>query len=101
MIIRKVDLVIFPEVKDEFEKICATRNPALQKFKGCHRVELIKNPSIKNAYSTISLWDSEEDLNDYRFSEYFGETWKMFKPMFAKKAEAITYELIGQSSQDI
>lgn len=97
MIIRKVDLEIDPRKIEEFEKIFTSRNPALNKVQGCHRVELIKHPEIEFGYSTLSMWDSEDDLNSYRNSVYFCETWKMLKPLFTTKAVAVTYELIHQS----
>lgn len=97
MIIRKVDLEIDPSKLDEFEEIFTSRNPSLNKVKGCHRVELIKHPELEFAYSTLSMWDSEDDLNNYRKSEYFGETWMKLKPLFTAKAKATTYDLIHQS----
>ena len=97
MIIRKVDLEINKESLKDFETIFTERNPYLNKVEGCHRVELVKNPDIEFGYSTISLWDSEETLNNYRNSDYFSQTWKMLKPLFSSKAKATTYDLVTRS----
>jgi quinol monooxygenase YgiN len=97
MIIRKVDLEINKENLKAFENIFTERNPSLNNVEGCHRVELVKHPDVEYGYSTISLWDSEEALSDYRNSDYFNQTWKMLKPLFASKAKAITYNLVAKS----
>ncbi len=62
--------------------------PKIQKFPGCKSVILQQDIHSKTTYFTISIWNSEDDLNNYRDSELFIETWKIVKPNFTEKATA-------------
>lgn len=57
-------------------------------FKGCHHVELLRDDNDLNIFFTYSYWDSEEDLNDYRRSDFFLEVWSRTKSWFSEKPEA-------------
>jgi len=41
--------------------------------------------------ATVSRWDSEKSLNDYRMSELFGEVWPETKRLFAAAPEVVSY----------
>jgi heme-degrading monooxygenase HmoA len=43
---------------------------------------------------TYSLWESEADLNAYRHSELFEDTWKHTKALFADKPAAWSVDTV-------
>lgn len=57
-------------------------------FTGCQGMQLLKDINNPTIIMTYSVWDSEEDLNNYRDSKLFGELWTKIKPWFSAKAEA-------------
>lgn len=79
------------ECIEAFIRLFDQRKTRIRNSKGCQHLELLQGdgPQSKVFY-TYSIWDSEEDLNNYRYSDLFAETWEMTKMMFAKKAEAIS-----------
>jgi len=57
---------------------------------GCEQLKLQRDITDPTIVFTLSHWKSEEDLNNYRNSPFFKETWKKIKPWFAYKASAWT-----------
>ena len=72
-------LTLFEEVKD---RIAAQS--------GCSHVELCKDAGLDNVYFTFSIWDKEEDLENYRQSDLFEETWARTKLLFCAKPQAFS-----------
>ena len=66
----------------------------IRAFEGCRHMELLQQPARPNVLFTLSIWDSEADLNAYRASELFADTWAKTKALFAEKAEAWTLEVV-------
>ncbi|HEY1024265.1 MAG TPA: antibiotic biosynthesis monooxygenase family protein [Sphingobacteriaceae bacterium] len=96
MIVRFVKMTFRPEHAAGFEEIFYRTRPGILKFKGCKSVDLFTETGNRNIYFTVSYWDSEADLHEYRSSDFFKATWAGIKPMFAAKAEA--WSLISPSS---
>ena len=51
-------------------------------------LELYQDKNDKNIFFTYSYWETENDLENYRKSELFGEVWKFTKALFNAKPEA-------------
>ena len=49
-----------------------------------------------NILFTYSSWNAAEDLENYRNSELFKETWSYVKSLFEAKAEAWSTEIVAQ-----
>ena len=95
MITRIVKMSFQDGRQQAFEKIFYRTRPAILLFEGCNQVELqrdAKNPAI---YFTISRWDSESALENYRSSTLFRNTWSEVKPLFAERAEAWSLESVS------
>ena len=60
----------------------------IRSFPGNNHVELWQDKTNKNIFFTYSIWDSEDDLENYRKSELFKGVWGFVKPLFKTKAEA-------------
>jgi heme-degrading monooxygenase HmoA len=73
---------------DEFVTIFEERKNTIKSFPGCQHLELWQDTKDRNIFFTYSHWQTEKDLDHYRFSEFFKETWTLSKAMFAAKAEA-------------
>ena len=78
-------------VKAMFEE----RKGTIKSFRGCTHLELWQDSKQPNVFFTYSNWNSEEDLNHYRYSEFFKETWGLTKTMFKEKAQAWSAGVAG------
>ncbi|MBK8362241.1 MAG: antibiotic biosynthesis monooxygenase [Bacteroidetes bacterium] len=88
MITRIVKMTFMSEHTAEFEKVFAEVSPNISKFKGCTGLQLFKDLKDPGVYFTFSTWEHEEDLETYRQSSLFRDTWQKTKPLFAARAEA-------------
>ncbi len=87
------------EKTQDFLVIFRNTRARILAFEGCKHVELLQDLHHPNVYSTYSLWDSEEHLDAYRHSPFFGEVWKATKALFAEKAQAWSYVQVAGSHQ--
>jgi heme oxygenase (mycobilin-producing) len=94
MLIRIVRMTFAPERTAEFLEIFKNSKNKIRAFEGCNHVELLQDLNNPNVYSTYSLWDSEEHLNNYRDSELFGSVWKATKALFADKPQAWSHRSV-------
>jgi len=94
MLKRIVKMTFLPEEAATFEGIFMEKKTLIRAFPGCHHLELVRDYS-GNIFFTISLWESEKELANYRHSELFAATWKKVKPLFAEKAEAWSTNVIA------
>jgi quinol monooxygenase YgiN len=91
MITRIVRMEFHPQNVDAFLKIFDEGKPVISVFKGCREVRLFSDANHPFVYYTISQWDTEDELNAYRSSEFFEDTWKKTKALFS--AKPIAYSL--------
>ncbi|NNC69135.1 MAG: antibiotic biosynthesis monooxygenase [Gammaproteobacteria bacterium] len=73
---------------EEFIKTFESKQKDIAKFAGCQKVELLYDVACPNILYTISHWDTEDHLQDYRDSGFFEDTWTTVKKLFAGKPEA-------------
>jgi quinol monooxygenase YgiN len=92
MIKRIVRLSFHPEKTQDFEKIFDDSKMKIIAFDGCKHLELCRDTSKKNIYYTVSHWDSEHHLNDYRNSELFTITWAKTKSLFNDRPSAYSLD---------
>ena len=91
MITRIVRLTVKDDAsKEAFRNIYQRRNPFKNGVKGCKAVNIMRDVMHKNIYYTVSQWDSVDDLEAYRKSDYFKETWPMVKAQLSQRAEAFS-----------
>lgn len=87
--IRIVKMTFREDTVAEFRRIFDERKERIKNFPGCSHVELLNE---RNVFFTYSIWNSSQDLENYRNSELFQSTWALVKPLFAAKAEAWSLE---------
>lgn len=91
MIKRIVAMELLPGQEAAFLNIFNRAKLQIRAMHGCLGLEVLKGQD-KDQLSiwTISFWESEEDLEHYRSSALFKETWTAVKPLFSGKAKAWT-----------
>lgn len=88
MITRIVKMTFRSENIAAFKEIFYESQKLIRAFDGCIRLELMKDISNDFTFFTISHWESEESLNNYRDSYLFKHTWSRVKPLFSERALA-------------
>lgn len=88
MIVRLVKMNFKDDKIDDFLALFEARKQAIRAFDGCRHLELWQDSTNNNIFFTHSMWESEEALDHYRFSEFFKDTWSKTRELFAGKPEA-------------
>jgi hypothetical protein len=87
--IKRIVKMTFQANKIEiFKVLFEARKEQIRGFNGCEYLELLQNVNQPNVFFTYSFWNSETDLNAYRDSELFKDTWAKTKVLFDEKPEA-------------
>lgn len=94
-LIRIVRMTFQEDKVDGFLEIFEASKNKIATMPGCNSVELLQDYNDSTIFSTYSIWDSEEDLNNYRKSELFGGVWKATKALFAAKPVAFSLKKIS------
>lgn len=89
MIKRIVKLSFREDAVDTFlQDVFEPSKHLIRAFPGCRSMELLQHCERPNVLFTLSIWESEAALEQYRQSALFQATWKKTKALFADKAEA-------------
>ena len=95
MLIRFVKLTFRQQEVENFKIVFSKAQPLISKFPGCQHVELLNDLNQSNVFFTLSHWESEEHLENYRHSELFKTTWAQTKPLFDDAPEAWSVEKVS------
>ena len=76
------------------------KKKTIRSFKGCEHLEFWQDHKDPCIIFTFSCWKTLEDLNAYRYSSFFKETWQFTKSCFRKKAEAWSFSEILTNAQE-
>lgn len=88
MITRIVKLTFEEERVADFLAFFDTIKHVVNEFPGCYGMKLYQDIDRPNIIMTYSHWQSQQDLDNYRQSEAFGQIWPNIKPWFKDKPEA-------------
>ncbi|HEY0262023.1 MAG TPA: antibiotic biosynthesis monooxygenase family protein [Chitinophagales bacterium] len=94
MITRLVKMTFRKEEIEQFKNIFAEKKAFITAFSGCEKVNLFQDKNDERIFFTISIWQSEEALENYRHSELFRETWAATKVLFDDKPEAWSIDIV-------
>ena len=94
MIVRIVKMTFNEADVPAFMGIFEEIRQRISSFEGCHKLELLRDTADPNIHFTYSWWQKDENLQAYRSSDFFADTWKRTKALFAEKAEAWSVELV-------
>lgn len=90
-IVRIVRMTFHPDKVDSFLDLFDRRSEQIRSSPGCEHLELLRGARYPNVMTTISVWKTEADLDRYRGSDLFAQTWRETRTMFAASPEATTY----------
>lgn len=90
MITRIVKMTFRHEAIESFLEVFNANKKFIAASEGCRRLQLMHEKGRPDVFFTISTWDSEEALNQYRDSELFEKVWGKTKTMFAERPQAWT-----------
>ena len=93
MIHRFVKMTFAPEKLATFLEVFDHSKELIRDSKGCHELKLLEHSKFNNILYTYSIWESDSDLQEYRKSELFKETWSKTKRLFAAPPEAWSTEV--------
>jgi len=88
MIIRIVQMTFREDTVAAFTALFDERKATIRGFAGCTHLELWQDSRHPNIFFTYSHWNSEADLDHYRFSDFFKDTWGRTKALFKNKPQA-------------
>jgi autoinducer 2-degrading protein len=97
MIVRIVKMTFQEGKAEEFGQIFHKVKNKIKTFRGCIFVEILQDLQDPNIFMTYSVWSSEADLERYRNSELFKDTWAIVKVLFSKPAEASSMKRVEKS----
>ncbi len=87
MLIRIVKMTFRNDEVENFLKIFEEAKTKIRNFEGCIYLELWQDKTHSNILFTHSHWLNENDLENYRQSALFANTWNRTKILFADKPE--------------
>ena len=88
MIKRIVKMVFRIESCETFLHIFDSACEEIRKANGCHYLELVRDRDDPRIFFTISIWENDEALEEYRHSDLFGKTWVATKALFDEPPKA-------------
>lgn len=92
--VRIVRLSFQPEHTDDFIALFEARKLNIRAVAGCTHLELWRDQERSNVFYTYSHWEGPEDLENYRVSEFFKNTWQTIKPWFNAPAQAFSTQVM-------
>jgi len=90
MIIRIVRMHFTENGVAEFLEIFNRNKKEIRNFPGCTHLELLKDAGNDCIYTTLSHWNDEQSLDNYRKSDLFGKVWGSVKTLFAERTQAFS-----------
>ncbi len=88
MLVRIVKLTFKKENIPSFERIFEETKDTIRNFDGCSLLELYQDKNDPVIFFTYSHWETEQQLESYRNSDFFKEVWGRTKLLFDDKPEA-------------
>ena len=96
MLTRIVRMTFLTHKTDEFLALFDASKHLIRAMPGCRSLQLLRDHHHPEVFTTISVWESEQALNDYRDSALFKEVWARTKLLFAAKPLAFSNEVLRE-----
>lgn len=94
MIHRFVKMTFRTEEVENFKNIFTAKQAHIAGFEGCESVNLLQDKNDGRIFFTLSVWQSEAALENYRNSELFRDIWAQTKVLFDGKPEAWSVAIV-------
>lgn len=85
MFVRIVKMSFHKKHIENFLAMFEEKKTLIKASKGCELLELYQDKNNAEIFFTYSYWTNEQDLENYRNSELFKQTWKQTKTYFNDK----------------
>jgi quinol monooxygenase YgiN len=85
---RVVKLTLDPKHIEDFKQVWIGHKEAIATMQGCISLQAFQDHREPQIFFTISQWENEHALDNYRYSDFFKNLWSTVKPMFTAKAMA-------------
>lgn len=85
MFVRIVKMSFHKKHIDDFLAMFEEKKTLIRASEGCQLLELYQDKNNIEIFFTYSYWNTEQDLENYRNSELFKETWTLTKTYFNDK----------------
>jgi heme-degrading monooxygenase HmoA len=72
----------------DFEELFQARKGKIRNHTGCESLSLLRDMNNPCVFLTYSYWTDVQDLERYRNSDLFMNTWKEIKPWFNSAPQA-------------
>jgi quinol monooxygenase YgiN len=92
MIVRIVRMQFVPERIEDFKKTFNNAYTNIRNFDGCRFLSLYQDEKDATVFYTISKWEHPDQLEGYRNSDLFRQTWAITRSFFSGPPQA--YSLI-------
>jgi quinol monooxygenase YgiN len=94
MINRIVRMSFHPDKVDEFLKVFDASKQFIASFEGCNGLKLLNDVKHTNVFFTYSIWEKPENLENYRQSDLFEQTWAQTKVLFNDRPYAWSTRIV-------
>ncbi|MCF6366334.1 MAG: antibiotic biosynthesis monooxygenase [Bacteroidales bacterium] len=99
MITRIVKMKFQEKYIENFKNFTKDIKSIIRNQEGCNYLDILQDVANPEIFFTYSCWNSENDLNNYRNSDFFKNIWPKTKKWFADKPEA--WSLVNVNNEDI
>jgi quinol monooxygenase YgiN len=77
-----------PEHIERFRSVFNSHWKTIAGFEGCTHLELFQDQNDPQVFFTYSHWNTEQDLENYRQSDFFRGVWGQTKTYFSAPPQA-------------
>jgi heme-degrading monooxygenase HmoA len=98
-IVRLVRMTFQTEKVEDFLQLFSRVAGYIRSFPGCKRLELLEDHTQPNVFTTYSIWASDRDLDEYKLSPLFEETWSVTRAMFSESPTAVSYRVVRTAEE--
>lgn len=88
MFVRIVKMSFHSKFIEDFLEMFEEKKTFIRNSEGCQLLELYQDKNNTEIFFTYSYWKNESNLENYRNSDLFKETWKQTKTYFNDKPQA-------------
>jgi len=88
MFVRIVKMSLHAKFLPDFFEMFEQKKSMIRASEGCELLELYQDKNNPEIIFTYSYWRNEQDLENYRNSNLFKETWAQTKTYFNDKPKA-------------
>jgi len=97
MIVRIVTMQFKEEDINTFLAVFEKYKARIRNAEGCSYLRLIQDLGHPEQISTLSHWEDENFLNNYRNSDVFKEVWPQTKKLFIAAPRAQSYTVLSKT----